>query len=147
MSDSDRVIASTWRRIGGGICDLIVLFIIITACSFIGLSDVAIGNARFSTSMSGWPFVIVLMLYWLCLAYMEYKTGKTPGKYLTGTRVLTEDYQKISFVQALLRNAFRVIDGIGFFIVGLIVIICTKENQRLGDLIAKTYVVEDSKGE
>lgn len=143
MPNTNHVIASAWRRVGGGLCDLIVLFILITICSLSGLGDASVSNTRFSASMSGWPFLILLLLYWLGLAYMEYKTGKTPGKYIAKTKVLSERYEKITFYQALLRNIFRLIDGIGLFIVGVIIILCTQENQRLGDLVAKTYVVED----
>lgn len=143
MPNENFVIASTWRRIGGGICDFMIFFIFIAICGSLGLGDLSIENTKASVSMSGWPFFIVSLLYALCLAYMEYKTAKTPGKYLTRTKVLGENYQKISFFQALLRNVLRLLDEFGFCLIGLVLIICTKENQRLGDLIAKTYVVED----
>ena len=135
-----RVIASVWRRMSGGICDCSLLLMIFLACMFMGLGDVSVENTKTSVTMNGYVSIIASIFYWLCLACMEYKTGKTPGKYMVSTKVVTEDYQAISFFQALLRNMCRLIDSI---FVGLVIIICTKENQRFGDLLAKTLVVED----
>ena len=140
MSDSTPIIASVWRRIGGGLCDLTCIFIF---CVLSGISNIDATNNRINFSMEGWASFVAFFFSFLIFAWMEYKTGKTPGKYVFNTRVTTENYQKISFKQSLYRNFFRIIDGIGGFLIGLIIIICTTKNQRLGDLIAKTYVVKD----
>ena len=65
---------------------------------------------------------------------MEYFTGRAPGKYFSGTMVVTEKYKKSKAWQAMVRNIVRLVDFIGIYLVGLIIILFDKKNQRLGKL-------------
>ncbi len=47
----------------------------------------------------------------------------------------------MTFVAALLRNVFRIIDGWVFYGVGFTFIALTEKRQRLGDRLAGTVVV------
>ena len=147
MNESTPIIASLWRRTFGGIIDLICLMIF--SCLFIILTSLGSisTNDGFSVALNGWPFVSALVIYFTLLAMMEYNLGKTPGKYFTKTHVLHENFQPITFAQALLRNVARLIDIMACYLVGFIIILCTQQNQRFGDLIAKTIVVQDNIGE
>lgn len=136
-------IAGVRERILGGFIDLIILFILVL---FIGyISNLATTpESGVGISITGVPFLIVLFLCFLIFTIMEYYTGKTPGKYIANTRVVTKDMQNISFLQALLRNMGRFIDSIAFNLVGLIIILFVKKKQRFGDLIANTFVISES---
>lgn len=84
----------------------------------------------------------ILFLYgWL----FEAACGATLGKALVGIRVVGSDGRGI-FSSCAVRNALRVVDGIGFYILGALVAGCSGIRQRIGDLFAQTAVVEESYG-
>lgn len=70
--------------------------------------------------------------------------GQTPGKMALGIRVVSEDGSPITDGQAVSRNVWRFIDGIGYYLVGIIFAASSSQNQRLGDRQAGTLVVKDS---
>jgi uncharacterized RDD family membrane protein YckC len=73
--------------------------------------------------------------------------GKTPGKRATGLRVVGPGGRPIALVRSAVRNILRIIDILpGFYLVGMVVIFITQRNQRIGDLVAGTYVVRDRQG-
>ena len=74
--------------------------------------------------------------------------GKTPGKRLTGLRVVRSGGRPITLVRSALRNILRLVDILpGFYAVGMTAIFITPRNQRLGDLAAGTHVVRDRHGD
>jgi uncharacterized RDD family membrane protein YckC len=84
----------------------------------------------------------ILFLYgWL----LEGACGATLGKALVGIRVVGSDGRGI-FSSCAVRNALRVVDGIGFYLLGALVAGCSGIRQRIGDLFAQTAVVEESYG-
>ncbi len=148
-SKNNFVLATVWQRIFGGFVDLIILIIFLYFYSKIpGVSDyVAYQNGTdvsYQFSLTGWRFVLGVFLCFLLFGIMEYFTGRTPGKFLSGTMVVTEKYKKLKFWQAMVRNIVRLVDFIGIYLVGLIIILFDKKNQRLGDLCAKTYVIQST---
>jgi uncharacterized RDD family membrane protein YckC len=84
----------------------------------------------------------MLFLYgWL----LEAACGATLGKALVGIRVVGSDGRGI-FSSCAVRNALRIVDGIGFYILGALVAGCSGIRQRIGDVFAQTAVVEESYG-
>ncbi len=75
--------------------------------------------------------------------------GSSPGKRLLGCRVVTEGGDRISVGQAILRNLFRVIElEIDPPLLPLVLLVgLTRNRQRLGDIVARTVVVEVRTGE
>jgi uncharacterized RDD family membrane protein YckC len=69
--------------------------------------------------------------------------GQTPGKRYTKIRVIRDDGQPVGAAQAILRALVRPIDDIAF--IGMLLIILTKREKRLGDLIAGTLVVQEQR--
>ena len=78
------------------------------------------------------------------------RTGRTPGKWAMGIRVLGTDLAPCGFARALLRSLLLIVDGLLFmdgfvnFSFGALVIACTMNRQRMGDLTARTIVVRDT---
>ena len=67
--------------------------------------------------------------------------GRTPGKRMTGLRVLTTEGQAPTTGSVLTRNVFRIIDSLpGFYVVGLFLVMFSSRHQRFGDLAAGTVV-------
>lgn len=137
-------IASVGRRISGGLIDLVVTVIGAILVGWIfGLSESTSTGGTMSFSLEGWPFLFACLVVFLLFAAMEAFLGKTPGKFAVSTRVVDEDGDQITLVSALIRNALRFVDGIAFYIVGLVIVAIDGENRRLGDILAKTRVVND----
>ncbi|MGO4707907.1 RDD family protein [Chryseobacterium sp. 2TAF14] len=67
--------------------------------------------------------------------------GQTPGKKVMKIRVVKIDGYQASFGDYLIRWVFRLIDTTFAGIVGLISMIVSKNNQRLGDIAAGTAVI------
>ncbi|MFQ5414130.1 MAG: RDD family protein [Phycisphaerae bacterium] len=70
----------------------------------------------------------------------EAAMGATPGKRIMGLRLAREDGGTCGFGAIVLRNAMRLIE---FYVVPIALLVpLTRSRQRLGDLVAKTVVVE-----
>jgi uncharacterized RDD family membrane protein YckC len=83
---------------------------------------------------------IVLFLYgWL----LEAAWGATLGKAMMGIRVVGTR-QGRSFSACAVRNLLRIVDGLGFYLVGTVVAACSDARQRIGDIYARTAVIEES---
>ena len=85
------------------------------------------------------------LLVLLAFSYFEGRSGRTPGKWLLGIRVLGTDLQPCGFGRALLRNMLSFVDGFFSFLVGALLVALTENWQRLGDMAARTIVVVDEK--
>ena len=68
--------------------------------------------------------------------------GTTVGKFLIAIRVQDDKGRELSVGQSYIRTLLRFIDGIGFYFVSLLIAVASEKRQRLGDMAAKTLVVE-----
>lgn len=85
---------------------------------------------------------VILFVYgWV----LEAAFGATLGKALVGIRIVaTASLNPLS--ASAIRNVLRIVDGLGLYLVGTAVAGCTDARQRIGDLFAKTAVVEEKFG-
>ena len=73
---------------------------------------------------------------------LEWRWGKTLGKYLVSIKVTRPDGSAPSLPGSLLRNLLRLVDWLPFFyLVGIVTIAVSKTNRRLGDRAGNTIVV------
>jgi len=84
----------------------------------------------------------ILFLYG-CL--FEAACGATLGKILVGIRVV-RTAPSSALAACALRNVLRIVDGLAFYVVGTAVAACSDARQRLGDMVARTAVIEESFG-
>jgi uncharacterized RDD family membrane protein YckC len=96
------------------------------------------------------PAVIVLFLfclYWGYFAFFEIIwKGQTPGKRIVRIRVIKESGRPINAYEAIGRNLVRVIDLVpGMYAVGITCMMLNRYSQRLGDYVAGTVVVHDTR--
>ncbi|MBN3039977.1 MAG: RDD family protein [Candidatus Omnitrophica bacterium] len=75
-------------------------------------------------------------------SYLEGKWGITPGKKILCIRVLGIDLQPCGFGRALVRNLLKFIDGFFSFMVGVLIVALSENWQRVGDMAARTIVVD-----
>jgi uncharacterized RDD family membrane protein YckC len=90
----------------------------------------------------GW--VVACAGYTLYCITCEALYGATPGKLVLQCRVVDEDGQRCRIGQVLIRNALRLVELFPLFQLWptLILMLFTRKRQRLGDLLARTIVVE-----
>jgi uncharacterized RDD family membrane protein YckC len=91
-------------------------------------------------SAEGWWPILLFVAYY---AVSEAFAGKTVGKHAVGLRVVDESGADIGVGQALVHNLFRIVDAFLFYLVGAIAVWSTPKRQRVGDLVAGTFVVHD----
>ena len=81
--------------------------------------------------------------YFAFFVVLQGVTGGSPGKLLTGLRVVDEDGRRAGVGRSLVRTLLWVIDGAPWFLplVGFITGLTSVGHRRVGDLAARTYVV------
>ena len=78
------------------------------------------------------------------IAFETLNNGQTIGKRAFGIRVVRIGGQAVDLKTSAVRNLLRLVDGIlTGYIVGILTILISKNNQRLGDMAAGTIVVRE----
>jgi uncharacterized RDD family membrane protein YckC len=78
------------------------------------------------------------------VAFEVLAAGRTPGKRVTGLRVVMDNGGPEGLRASTVRNLVRLLEGLPLFYVPAVVsILVTPRNQRLGDLAAGTLVVRE----
>lgn len=102
------------------------------------------GDAGFAAFTS----IAFAVIFFYDVLFEVLARGRTPGKRASGLRVVGPGGRPITLVRSAVRNLLRVIDILpGFYAVGMTVIFITRRNQRIGDLVAGTYVLRDRHGD
>jgi uncharacterized RDD family membrane protein YckC len=134
-------LAGLGSRFTAGIIDLAIKTVLV------------IGVLLLATQLSGLVATIALAVLPLLVyigddvLFETLGSGRTPGKRATGLRVLRADGGAEDGVASLIRNVLRLIDGLPLsYVPGIVSILVTKRNQRLGDLAAGTIVVRERRG-
>jgi uncharacterized RDD family membrane protein YckC len=114
----------------------------------------AIGVAGLGAKIPGIPdrWAPALALFFLFCIYWGYFAvfevlwhGQTPGKRAVGIRVLKDSGRPITAIEGIGRNIMRAVDGLMFYAVGIVTMLISSQNRRLGDYVAGTIVVYDKK--
>ena len=88
-----------------------------------------------------------LMIFAYDVCFEVLGGGRTPGKRWAGLRVVRTGGRPITLVRSALRNVLRLVDVLPlFYAVGVVAIFATRHNQRVGDLVAGSYVIRDRTG-
>jgi uncharacterized RDD family membrane protein YckC len=100
-------------------------------------------------SNGGWIVAAMFVLFFLIVFAYDIgceviASGRTLGKRAAGLRVVRSGGQPVGFVASLIRNVLRIVDFLpSFYLLGAILIVASRQNQRLGDLAAGTLVVRE----
>ena len=88
------------------------------------------------------PEIFLLLVPFVMFVLLQGFTGWSLGKLATGIRVVQEDGSAPGLLRALVRWLFWLVDGpFTLYLVGLITSLTTTGHRRVGDMVAKTYVV------
>src|SRR3954451_3187024 len=125
------------RRVLAGVVDLLIVAAGALVILYAGDSLGGDRQGALGAVILGWA-----LYYYFAL---ESGGGQTVGKKLMKLRVVRADGRPAGMREIAVRTILRVVDGIGMYIVGLIVMLVTGERrQRIGDLAASTMVVDAS---
>jgi len=121
------------------------IFIVVDAWAFMRWGSVEGAELRLTTAavvVAGLLNAVILFAYgWL----LEAGFGATLGKAIVGIRVIRYSEGHPLAVLAI-RNLLRIVDGLGFYVIGALVAGCSGLRRRIGDLCAGTAVVEEEFG-
>jgi uncharacterized RDD family membrane protein YckC len=88
--------------------------------------------------------LMFLVLFGYDIPFEAMNNGRTIGKSAAGIRVLHDDGQAVGFFASAIRNILRIADFLpALYVVGVITMVVSRNDQRLGDLAAGTIVVRD----
>jgi uncharacterized RDD family membrane protein YckC len=141
--DLELTLAGVGSRFVSALVDLMLQIVLLVGVSGVGAAVGAFGN--------GYGSVVVLIASFLVFAAYDvlfevFASGRTPGKRLNGLRVVRMDGSPITFFTSAIRNVLRIVDILPFvapYLVGIVTILVTRRNQRLGDVAAGTLVVRE----
>jgi uncharacterized RDD family membrane protein YckC len=124
----------------GGIVALIVIGLILRAVA--GIAPPLRGLGVWGIALL---FAAGFLIYSAYFAVFEAVwSGQTPGKRLVRLRVIDASGRPMTVYSAIVRNLLRLIDQIpGFYALGILSVLVTSRQQRLGDLAAGTVVVHE----
>jgi uncharacterized RDD family membrane protein YckC len=94
--------------------------------------------------VGGIAIFLLFCVYWGYFAAFEiFWNGQTPGKRVAGLRVVKDTGRPITAIEGIGRNLMRTIDGLFFYLVGMVSVMLSSQNKRLGDYVAGTVVIHD----
>ena len=140
--------------------DFVIRLLIMVVASFVMvvvmpfLPGLALGSLLLLMFLLEWGYMIGFEYAW---------QGRTPGKRMLGLRVIQENGQPLAWWGSTLRNLLRVADTLPLMFLfaedlgpfcllpiygpGLVAMACSPKLQRLGDLAARTVVIQEHRGE
>ncbi len=137
-------LAGVGSRLAAGVIDQLLRTAVLIAL-------VVLGGLLADRTDTGGGLLLALLFVALFLVQFVYDVlfetlaaGRTPGKRWTGLRVVKVGGGPVGFVASALRNILRIVDALpGFYLVAILCVLFTRNNQRLGDLAAGTLVVRE----
>lgn len=94
--------------------------------------------------MGAWVLLFFIGTWFYPVLFEVLGEGRTPGKRALRLKVLMRDGTPVGWGPSLLRNLIRFVDALpGAYTLGLLAVLATRDLQRLGDLVADTWVVHD----
>ena len=146
------------RRVAALIIDLLIVSVISAVTWYALTKDVGSGSCvgggitingkchgfTSSGNRAAWIAINAIVgigIFWV----MQGLTGKTPGKAMLGIKVVKADGTAPGIGRAFLRHLLWIVDDFPYaipFLTGFIAALVSQNNQRIGDMVAGTYVVD-----
>jgi uncharacterized RDD family membrane protein YckC len=144
--DLSLTLAGVGSRFIAATVDLVVEAIVLIALALLIFLTNGFG-AGAEAAAAIYAVVFFLVFWGYDVAFEVLSSGRTPGKRWNGLRVVRTEGQAIGFLASAARNLLRLVDFLpSFYLIGIISILATGKNQRLGDIVAGTVVVRERRG-
>jgi uncharacterized RDD family membrane protein YckC len=130
---------------------ILALAWLIGSGALIGMSEgERLWKEIFESAGSFFFYMVILppaLIYFLYHPVLEIALkGRTPGKRAAGVRVVTVEGQTPDVAALLIRNVFRLLDSLPvFYVLGLITVLLSARQVRIGDMAAGTLLVYEKK--
>ncbi|AYZ10443.1 RDD family protein [Chryseobacterium arthrosphaerae] len=137
-------IASIGERMLAFIVDLLIRVAYIVAILYLFFNIFDLGyllNGLDEWSVRAVYIILTFPVYIYPVVLESLMEGQTPGKRLMKIRVVKIDGYQAGFGDYMIRWIFRIVDVSFAGIVGLISMVVSKNNQRLGDIASGTAVI------
>ena len=130
------------KRIAAFLIDGIVLTVAMMVVGMLSIFAIGGGSRAMARVVLAVQALAVLAMFAYFIV-LEGLYGQTLGKKAMGIVVVNDDGSDSTVVGSLVRNVLRIVDALPFlYLLGIVAILLTDGNQRVGDLAASTYVVE-----
>lgn len=149
-------LAGIGNRILAYLVDMLIIGLILFALSmldmgiYIGASYMQLSSEVKDTLVMILSMVAIFFSFFLIFGYHIFFEGtwqgQTPGKRMAGIRVIINNGQPVNWGAVFLRNIVRVFDN-GMMLVGLLSMLISKDEKRLGDFAAGTLVIRERKSD
>ncbi len=139
--------AGFWIRVGAKIIDMIILWAVGFAVSFLGgflFAGVPSSRGQIPTRFLAGSLLIAMMTWVIQIAYPTYFLGKysaTLGKMACGLKVVRPDGEKISYARACGRFFAEILSSM-ILAIGYIMVALDEEKRALHDRICDTRVIK-----
>lgn len=142
--DLELTLAGAGSRMAAALLDGVILAVVVVATlvavTVLGLA----AEPETGTFLLGFASLLVTVEVIGYYVVFEGLRGKTPGKMALGLRVTGAGGEPVSFVRAAIRNLVRIVDFLPVaYGVGLVTLLASPRNQRVGDLAAGTIVIRE----
>ncbi len=133
---------SYWlRRIPAYLVDFIIIVLIIGVYIYLIGSHDADGSITLDHKYGKLEILLIAHAYYII---QEYYWNKTIGKNLLGIYVRRADGARLTLKDVFIRNSTNTIELFLFSFIALLAVLFSRNRQRLGDMLAKTVVVDKS---
>lgn len=146
----DLVLAGAGSRFVAALVDSLIMLIVWVAVIAVaaGATDADVFGSDGDDAYFLAVAIVALALFGLQFLYdVLFETlngGRTPGKRAAGVRVVRAGGAPVGFMSSAIRNLLRLVDMLpGMYLVGMVAIVASRKNQRLGDMAAGTLVVRE----
>lgn len=140
----DYELAGVGSRIVAALADQLILVGLVVAflLARAGLAWLGVEVTRWESAAIGLGLFVLWNGYYIFFEGL--RAGQTPGKRLTGLRVVRDTGHPVDLTAAVLRNLLRIVDFIPPpYLLGTLLAALHPRAKRLGDLVAGTVVVRD----
>ncbi|MEO7101888.1 MAG: stage II sporulation protein M [Gemmatimonadaceae bacterium] len=130
------------------IISMVVLIVLaIVAAVAASYSGMKLGNVSPSAAwvMAAYVLAQFVVTWGYYVVFEGIWDGQTPGKRIMHLRVVRDGGFSITFAASAVRNLLRVIDALGVYLVGIIVVMLNDSRKRLGDIVAGTFVIKEER--
>jgi uncharacterized RDD family membrane protein YckC len=144
--DLELTLAGVGSRFVSALVDYLLQLLIVVALALVLGLGFGVDPAGSGYAAAVWIVFAFLLFVGYDIAFEVLASGRTPGKRMNGLRVVRETGAPVTFSSSAIRNVLRIVDILpGSYLVGIVSILASSRNQRLGDHAAGTLVVRDRK--
>ncbi len=142
--DLELTLAGAGSRIAAALLDGLILAVLIVV-TMVAVTVVGVAaDPEAGTFLLGFASLLITVEIIGYYVAFEGLRGKTPGKMALGLRVTAAGGEPLGLGAAAVRNLIRIVDFLPVaYGVGLVAMLISEQNQRLGDMAAGTIVVRE----